>query len=261
MTKAIAITLYRRPDQTQNLFDSLSKAHGIEDYWVFITCDFKEEHEEACKEVDKLAMEFELSNTAMNVELYSGNGECKGVDLAKLFILPKAYKYSEYCVFLEDDTPIAQDGLRFFEAMYPYACQPDVVSISGYNRYLEAAEHERVLAHEKYHLDRGQQFTPWGWAMTRERYTQIIGIDGDKYKEATGEKANGLFDHNLCRWMSENQPAYSIFPVLPRTNHVGADRAEHTPSPEYLMQNEFSPFGAWSQDMPDYHGAWTPKWA
>lgn len=261
MTKAIAITLYRRPDQTQNLFDSLSRAHGIGDYWVFISCDFNEEHEEDCNQVSRLATEFELSSTAMTVENYGGEHQRLGVDLNKLFIMPKAYRYSDYAIFLEDDTPIAQDGLRFFEAMYPYACQPDVISISGYNRYLEVSEHTRVLEHERYHLDRGTGFCPWTWAMTRDRYEQIIGIDGDKYRADTGEGANGLFDHNLCRWMKENQPAYTIYPVLPRGNHVGGDRAEHTQSPEWLMEHEFAPFGAWSQDMPDCEGVeWKVKW-
>lgn len=261
MNKAIAITLYRRPDYTEQLFDALSKCYGIEEYNVSISCDYAEQYGSDCDAVFQMALEFTHSTPLRGSHVWSNNPRL-GVDLNKLAVMPDAFEISPYVIFLEDDTPPAKDALRYFEAMrVMFRTDPTIVSISGYNRYLEAEEHERVLRDEPYHIDRGTQFCAWGWAMFEDMYTSIIGMDGEKYKKATGEQANGLFDHNICQWMEAHQPAYTIYPVLGRTNHTGKDRAEHTPSEVYLMENEYAPFTAASQDMPDCKGVnWIRKW-
>ena len=260
MAKVIAITLYRRPSYTQKLFESLVKAYGIEDYRILISCDVSREHYADCDTVQEMAWVFKHNHPG-KCDIFV-NDPRLGIDKNKLFILPRAFEHTNYVVFLEDDTPIAQDGLRYFEAMNEmFADDKSVISISGYNRYLESETHTRVLAEETYHIARGGQFAPWGFAIWKDRYDLIVGMDGQKYLEATGENANGLFDHNMCRWMRENAPVWTIYPVLGRTNHTGAYGAEHTPSAEWLMEHEFAPFGSWSQDMPDPLGKeWVRKW-
>lgn len=258
MFKVVAITLYRRPYETRKLFEALANCHRIHDYNVLVSCDYLEEHSESCNEVLSLAYSFVDSHRGAVWQ----NKPRLGVDLNKLSVLPEAFLLSDYVVFLEDDTPPAQDALCYFEAMNQmFRDDKSVISISGYNRYLEQETHERVLANETYHLDRGQQFTPWGFGIWKDRYESIVGLDGEKYKKATGLDANGLFDHNMCRWMRENQPCYTVYPVLPRTNHVGGTNAEHTKDERWLMENEFAPFTAASQPMPDCTGVeWKPKW-
>lgn len=253
-SKVIAITLYRRPEQTRELLSALHRCWGIEDYRVIISCDYNDEHRDACDEVKRMAHNF----LKFHAEERGGTGDLSihdprlGVDLNKLFILPKAFEHSEYAIFLEDDTPPARDALRFFEACDSmFRGDESVISISGYNRYLEEEEHRRVLAEEPYLLDRGGQFTPWGWATWKDRYENIVGMDGQKYKDATGDQANGLFDHNMCRWMREHGNCWTIYPVMPRTNHSAWENAEHTPNESFWRENEYAPFGAWSQDMPD----------
>lgn len=262
--KVIAITLFRRPNYTAQLFEALKRCYGIDEYIVLISCDYDARYADACDTVLEQAHMF-VNGCREGSEVFVHEPRL-GVDLNKLFILPKAFTISEYCIFLEDDTPIAPDGLRFFEVMGSmFKGDKSVISISGYNRYMEIETHQKVLAEERYHVDRGTQFCPWGWAMWKDRYDAVIG-DGENYKDTTGDQANGLFDHFICGWMANScegneNPVYTVYPVLPRTQHVGGENAEHTPSQQWLMENEFNPYGAWSQPMPDPSGAmWTIKW-
>lgn len=251
MEKVIAITLYRRPELTAALFKALALCYGINEYTVLISCDYNPDHGTQCSKVAELARCFAYTGVTKETRVIQHN-ERQGVDLNKLFVLPLAFELSDFVIFLEDDTPPAPDALRYFEAMNAqYKDDPNVVSISGYNRYLDADEHARVLKDEPYHLDKGTGFCPWGWGMWRDRYEDICGLDGAKYLAATGDQANGLFDHNIARVMSERPGAYTVYPVLPRTNHVGWEDAEHTPSREFLMENEYAPFTAASQPMPN----------
>lgn len=252
----LTVTLYRRPQYTQQLFDNLRHCYGIEDTHTLISCDYSSDHAEACDKVIKLADEFANEHSA---EIFV-NDPRHGIDLNKLFILPKAFNLSEYVVFLEDDTQIAPDGLRFFAEMnHMFRDDPEVISVTGYNRIVDEPQFQHTLKEEAYHLGRGSGFTPWGWAMWKDRYEAIMG-DGAAYAERWGAEVNGRFDwwfdHNindLKRW--------TVYPVLPRTNHIGAEEAEHTPSAQYLVDNELSHYGAWSQEMPDpVHQIWTPLW-
>ncbi len=249
MDKLIAITLFRRPDLTASLFSALKKCYGLDDYAVLISCDVDEQYLGDCNQVVELATEF-LHERKQLTQLHV-NSPRLGVDLNKLFLLPKAFELSNYVIFLEDDTPPAQDALRFFEACnQKYKNDPTVVSVSSYNRYLATEEHARVLAQEPYAMDQGNGFCPWGWAMWRDRYEKTMGT-GEAYKERWKDEVNGRFDWWITDTMGSIPGARTIYPVLPRTNHVGGDRAEHTPSEQYLMSHEFAPYGAWTQHMPD----------
>lgn len=258
MSKVLAITLYRRPAYTAQLFQALQRCYGIEEYHILISCDMSDEHRSDCDIVVEQAYNFQTRGIAPTYIFI--NDPRLGVDKNKLFLLPKAFEHGDYVIFLEDDTPIAQDGLRYFEAMNRmFKDDASVLSVTGYNRYLAETEHQRVLAEESYALDRGQGFVPWGWAMWKDRYEKFMG-DGSAYAERWGEEVNGRFDW----WFTEaakTQEIFSVYPVMPRTQHVGGENAEHTPSQQWLIENEFNPYGAWSQLMPDpAPDLWRPKW-
>lgn len=245
----IAITLYRRPKYTAQLFEALHNCYGINEFDILISCDFAPEHRVSCDEVKRQADKFAEGRPRVQVFQHEPR---LGVDLNKLWLIPKAYELSDYMIFLEDDTIPAPDALRFFEAMdAKYRNDESVVSISGYNRYLELETHERVILEEPYALDQGGQFTPWGWAMWKDRYDFIVGMDGQKYLDAVGDQANGLFDHNICRWMKENPGHRTLYPVLPRIQSIGGEMGEHTPSAEWHLEHEYNPYGSWSQPMSD----------
>lgn len=260
-SNAVAMTLFRRPGETREALEALSQCYGVEDWSIYLSLDYSQKYHAAIQRTQDEIWDF-LKGTELNVN-FIVRAEPLGIDVHKLVLFQEIFQKHDYCVLLEDDTPIAQDGLRFFAAMDKrFRTDKSVTSISGYNRYCEAETHARVLATEPYALDRGEQFTPWGFGIWGDRYELINGYDGNKYRDATGENANGLFDHNMCRWMKENSGHYTVYPVLPRTNHTGGTNAEHTPNPEWLMANEFSPYGAWSQAMPDPgpDKEWVAKW-
>lgn len=263
-SKVIAITLYRRPIYTAQLFSALRVCYGIEDYTIVISCDASNEHETACDEVYRQALKFadDRFKDVWGSKTYVHQHNPRlGVDLNKLWLFPKAFHHGEYVVFLEDDTIPAPDALRFFESMdFKYREDKSVISISGYNRYLDQATHDRVLLEESYALDQGGQFCPWGFGIWKDRYEQIVGMDGAKYLAATGDQANGLFDHNMCRWMAENPGHRTIYPVLPRIQSIGGEMGEHTPSAAWHQENEYNPFGSWSQPMSDIGGSVPNAW-
>jgi hypothetical protein len=176
-----------------------------------------------------------------------------GIDRNKMFIIPKAYELSDsdYMILLEDDTPPARDALRYFEWVdRTFRGDPNFISASGYNRYLEIETHEANMRERPYHVDRGTGFCPWGWSMHRDQYERFMG-DGKAYEDRWGVEVNGRFDWWFTEMVKTHPGCYSVYPVVPRTNHVGGLFAEHTPSDAWLKANEYAPYGAWSQEMPD----------
>lgn len=237
-SKVIAITLYRRPEYTRQMLEALSQCYGIEDYRVLISCDVNPQHQRACDEVVMLAYEFALKHQGTEVFV---NNPALGCDLNKLFILPKAYELSDYVIFIEDDcVPAAKDTLCFFEQMGErFRDDPTVLSITAFNR----PDHGDGL----YTIFHGSGFTPWGWAMWRDRYDRLVG-DGRAYKEHYGSLVNSGFDNWMC---INTQPGERHFgPVQPRIQCIGAEDAEHTPSGTWHMEHMHQSFGAWQHELP-----------
>jgi len=248
MNKVLVITLYRRPKYTQMLFDALQRCYGIEDYTVFISCDYNEEFHDGCIESQAIAHRFAQSREEGKTHIYVNNPRL-GVDLNKLFILPKAFQETDYLVFLEDDTIPAPDALRYFEWGRQFKDDQSIVAVCGYDRYHDMDYHQLVLREQPYTVvKKDKTFSSWGWAMWRDRYERIYGMDGMKYIPNV-DHPNGRFDWFLFWQFQEGEGC--LFPRLPRVQSVGGEMGEHTPNPEWHRENEYNPLGAWSQDMPD----------
>lgn len=248
MEKVIAITLYRRPEYTQKLFDALTQCYGIEDYEVFISCDYNLDYLEDCRKCQDIAKEFaENRDAPTNIWVHEPR---LGIDLNKLFILPKAFEVSDYVIFLEDDTIPSRDALRYFEWGRQFQNDQSVVAICGYERYHDIPYHNLVLQYQPYAVIRKPKtFSSWGWALWKDRYERIYDMDGQRYKEGTGAEANGRFDWWLSWEFREGDVC--IFPRLPRIQSIGGVNGEHTPNAQWHLENEYNPLGAWSQEMPD----------
>src|SRR4051812_20532222 len=112
MSKVIAITLFRRPEETSKLFDALMGCWGVDDYLILISCDHDPRYEADCRAVQNIANDFARRRES----LAPGRGKTQiwvheprlGVDLNKLFLMPQAFAYNDYVIFLEDDTPISK---------------------------------------------------------------------------------------------------------------------------------------------------------
>jgi hypothetical protein len=253
MPKVIAITLYRRPKYTQILFDALNRCYGIEDYTIFISCDYAPEHHDACSEVQAMAHRFSNAREECKTHIYYNNPR-KGIDLNKLFILPKAYEMSDYVIFLEDDTIPAPDALRYFEWCRQFGNDPSCVAVCGYERYHPMDYHEKVLTRQPYAvLKKFKSFSSWGWAMWRDRYERLYGMDGMNYIPKV-DSPNGRFDWHISWTYREGD--YCLFSRMPRIQSIGGEMGEHTPNAAWHKENEFNPLGSWSQYMPDDTESW-----
>jgi hypothetical protein len=106
-------------------------------------------------------------------------------------------------------------------------------------------DQQAIAALSPFTVDIRQGFCPWGWATWKDRWEARFGDGGERYKAETGIQANGLFDH----WLNGDHGHYMAVPRLARTQSIGGDRAEHTPSPEWHRDNEYNEFGVWSEDI------------
>lgn len=248
--QVIATTHYRRPQYSKLFFDALSRCYGIENYTILISCDYEHEHDAKCMQVAQIAAHF-LKTHKGHIFI---NCPRLGVDLNKLFIMPKAFEISNYVIFLEDDTIPSMDCLRYFEQAGQLSDVMSIAAVLGYNRYTEYKTHQQVLTNEAYAIQTDTGFTPWGWATWKDRYEEIVGLSGDKYKERVDDhwigEYNGRHDWHWNTYIRNNELKV-LYPVLPRVQSVGAEEAEHTPSAQWHSENEYNPYGAWSQKMPD----------
>lgn len=243
----IAMTVYRRPDYTAQVLEALSKCYGIEKYKVFIHHDWNEEHQADCVEVERLCEEFQKGGFAESVSMFRHQPRL-GCDLSKLFVLPLAYEFSDFVIFVEDDTVPACDFLLWMEfAADKIKGHPTIASVTGYSRMDYDTCHR--ISGAPYVLDIYRYtervgFKPWTWGMWRERYDEFYGNAGRAYLE-TVDNVNGRFD-----WWIHDKGYLFMYPILARTQCIGGSRAEHTPSPEWFEANEYNPH--WRDDVSHY---------
>ena len=230
----IAITLYRRSDYTRQLFEALSACDGIDDIPIVISQDWSEEHTVECTQVENIAREF----LAQYGGEYYRNNPRLGIDLNKLFIIPKAFEQGNFLIFLEDDTIPSKDALRWFvEQGTKYEDDKSIYFINGYSR--QTRDEFLVSSPDDVAIQPG--FNPWGWCTWRDRWDELFPNDGAQYKADTGKDANGLFDH----WIHGKNLKY-VSPKIARVQVIGAENAEHTPSAEYHFAHVFNEWGMWS---------------
>ncbi len=240
--KVIAITLCRRPHETKLLFDALEQCYGVEEYQFFISCDHDDRYAEQSDEVWELAMDFGKRHACV---LHRHEPRL-GIDLNKLFIIPKAFRVADYVIVLEDDTIPAKDALLFFEQVGDVVKDIEpVFSVCGYNR-IDESQLESVASYSPYTVHFKQGFHTWGWATWKDRWEKAFGDGAKAYLEASGDDANGNFDW----WLRQDCHGYvEAYPALPRIQCITAPSAEHTPSDEWHREHEYNEFGAWSLGM------------
>ncbi len=244
MKTAIAITLFRREKYTKQVLDALLKCYGIEDIPVYLSQDWASQHQVECEAVKALALDFQTRHKGKSQ--YFVNDPRLGIDLNKLSVVPKAFAGgADFVILVEDDTIMSRDWLQYFIAMgEKYRDDATVLSVTGYNRITDEAVYVQIRAAETYTVHKRRDFCPWTWGMWKDRWDKFYSNDGEQYKRETGG-GNGKFD----AW-ANLRAMQCVYPALPRANHIGGDNAEHTPNMQWLMDHEFSPFGAFNEEMP-----------
>ena len=254
MNVAIAITLYRRPRYAKQVLDALLECYGIEDIPVYLSQDWAPEHQVECGAVKALASDFQTRHKGPS--RYFVNHPRLGIDLNKLFVVPKAFEGgADFVILVEDDTLPSRDWLQYFVAMAEkYRDDATVLSVTGYNRITDEAIYAQTRAENTYTVHKRRDFCPWTWGMWKDRWDRFYANGGEQYKLETNG-GNGKFD----AW-ANLRAMQCVYPALPRANHIGGDSAEHTPNMQWLMEHEFSPFGAFNENMPSAVGVtWTEK--
>jgi hypothetical protein len=262
--------LFRRPDATRRLLESLDRCYGVDECAVYLSVDYDPAHHAGCAPVVDIADDWvKARNRRIGhdvITLWGANNPRLGIDLHKLKAIPDALTWSgaDRFIFLEDDTSLSPDCLNFFATtLAETEADPSVLAVCGYNRVpddhkgVENIEAARALAHfEPYGNYRCNGFKPWGWAMNKAQWDRWFGDDnGARYIREAGDQANGQFDHWLsrqCKPVSEGGAGMvTVRPYLARTGHAEWDLAEHTPSREHWEQHERVTVMASMYDIPD----------
>jgi len=253
----IAITLYRRPIYTKQLFDALKQCYGLEGLPITISCDYSAEYEDAadCDAVIGLAEEFSRSMDKGQVHIYV-NRPKRGIDQNKLFVVPKALErmygqeQSNYVIFFEDDTiPRSKDTLNWFIAMgMLYHGRPEVLSVTGYNRIIDEKAWAAAKRFDLYGIEFQEGFGSWSWAMWADRWWEFFKNDGASYRAYAGALVDGKFDW----WLRGIVQKKMIAPRCARVQSVGGEKGEHTPGTAWHQEHEFNEHGAWEVELPDW---------
>ena len=260
MTPAIALTLYKRPAITKRVLDALLECYDIDGIPVYLSQDWNFEHNDACEEVKRIAAHFMRHHAGPSQ--YFVHSDRLGIDLNKLFVIPKAFEHgADFVIFLEDDHLPSRDCVKWFiERGEEFKDDERIGFITGYARQTKeeflASSPEQIVIQG---VDDGLSgFCPSSWATWKDRWDYFIG-DGDEYRIVCGEQ--GLFDHYMDLRHGErlykhrdsitvgmNRPKWPgiVGPKIARVQLIGWEQATHTPSEAYWRENELSEWGMWS---------------
>lgn len=234
--RALALTLYRRPDYTARVLKAISECYGIENYRVFFSVDLDNQYP-CCWDVLRMAKEWNRTPS----EVFSRLPK-RGIDENKLFVLGHVFARYEFAVVLEDDIVPARDFLRFMEWVDAnFRNDPTVLSASAYHK-----TYPEIMAHQ-YRVFRSHGFNCWGWGTWHDRWQAVIG-DEKAYREWAGDLVNGRFDWWWKKW-AEDRGLWLLTTEVSRTQNIGEKNGDHT-TPE-TFANDYNPLGAWNLDLPD----------
>jgi hypothetical protein len=233
MRTCVVMTMYRRPEYTARVLNSLARCYGIDNRDVFLFVDF------GCPEVAQLANEFAVGKRCT----VHHNERRIGCNHNTWQALAKGFEQHEAVVAVEDDTVFARDALEYFDwALEAYEHDQNVFSISGYRKRI-GEELSLACARQ---VSRHQWFTPWGWATWSDRYADIKRV-ADSWQEGGPSWDEGITDH-------ARKGRFEIYPELARVQNIGAELGEHVPSPEWHAQNHFN--AAWAGMFDSAGGQW-----
>lgn len=182
--RVITITAWRRPQYLRRVLEALSRCTGVDGYRILLSVDggYPDRQEEISGVAGSIGVDAE-------VIYHDRNLGCAGNTFFALewgFSQPVAS-----VIHLEDDTEPSQDFLRYMEAcLGRYAGDHSVFTVSGHQRRFEAhpghGVHCRIGPGDEGLIRRRQWFTPWGWAIWRDRWEEVrdgwFGMEWRKWR-------------------------------------------------------------------------------
>ena len=256
MNTAIAVTLFRRSGYTKQVLDALLECYGIDDIPVYLSQDWSLEHNDQCKAVRQVALEFQRRHKGKSE--YTINNPRLGIDLNKLAVIPKAFHDgAEFVIFLEDDHVASRDAIQWFIKMgEQFRGDERIGFITGYNKQTE--EEFRASTPDEIGIvgidDGAAGFRPSGWATWKDRWDYFLPNDGEDYKRVCGTAE--VFDHYMHLRHGEelyklNPPVVGmnkskwpgmVGPKIARIQLIGWENATHTESRQWFLEHEFNEF-------------------
>jgi len=222
VNRIITMTAYRRPLYTRQVLEALAQCEGVADWRLIASV------EPGCEEVAEAFEGFDACEKHVVLN-YQRKGLNRNTHAAMLRAVDADV---QTLVHLEDDVVPSPDALRYFAWAVEEAMPrlpDDVLFASGYRKSpREPKKKERFLVNTR------SVFTPWGWAVDRQR-----------------------LDWMLKRWRFKNPKCFTcafkkrfqgshreLFPLLSRIQNIGFEDGENNRTPQWYRENHFTPWVA-----------------
>lgn len=220
--KTLSVSLYNRPNYTQELFAHLDRCSDIDNYHIFICC------EPGNDSVIKIAKSFRTNQTKVII-----NPTRYGCNLNIFQCFKIGFHYNDYHIHLEDDTIPAKDFLVYCEwCRHYFKNDPDIYSVCGYNKLKTDKEFDYS---DPYSVIKKQNwFTPWGWATWIDRWENMImkAMEESLKYQASWD----CFVHNYQKTSNK----YEIRPNIARIQNIGAENGSYCPGPAWHKENQYN---------------------
>lgn len=230
--KSISISLFNRLEYTKILFDNLAKCEGIDKYKIIISCEpvdyiiniaelFLPDQTIIYKNRNRLGCQ---ANIFMSIE--------RGFDLG-----------GNFHIHLEDDTIPGKDFLKYCEwADREFKDDKTIFSVSGYVNSNNRMEHcWDIKTNDTGLVGKRKHFTPWGWAIWRDRWQTIK-------KQWDFGYIKGGWDINMANNLRQDR--YEIYPKISRIQNIGAVGGLHVPNEEWHKKNHYNEY--WIESIQKY---------
>jgi hypothetical protein len=218
----ITVSGYNRPEYLAQTCEALSRCYGVEACEVAVMLDPCDETPQ-CREI--------AERYGWPVYVYEAHAGCNAAIRTCLeygFITRGA----DYHVHFEDDCVPTRDALLWFSwARDRYRWDPDVFTVSGYNR-----KAGKLLCASGVR----RWFTPWGWATWPGRFEELRA----KWAADDGVSWDIIVNHAIRGTRCEAYPAIS------RIQNIGAEKGVHVPNAEWHAANHHVPVTAADHDGP-----------
>jgi hypothetical protein len=230
--RVITLTLAYRPNYTREVLAALSRCRGINDYLLLPTI------EPVCTEVIEQVDRVNFCECLPHV-----NASRQGCDANTLLSLKRGFGISDYVIHLEDDIVLTSDALEYFEHCRAYDNDPNVFTVTAYNRMPCEA-----VAGRFYTCHRRPWFHPWGWATWIDRFEEMVA-KWDTFEVlrcSAPDSPPGKWDAALNRWRGSiwdthcvgrvRAGRHEIYPRLSRAQNIGELNGENV-EPDFQREH------------------------
>lgn len=153
-----------------------------------------------------------------------------------LLAFTSGFENFDRIIHIEDDTVLSKDAIAFFiKHLDEYENDPEIFSISGYNKTLEMPTNETISEIEKVN-----HFTCWGVSLWKNKSKNIL----DNWIQNCDHRNKGKsWDSHINDEIVKKNPSMKqIRPIVSRIQNIGAVNGSWVPNAKWHFYNHRSPF-------------------